>query len=52
MTASLQGEVQELALEEYLRNNFPFDNISEIKKGQRGADAIQIVRNNLQRGMR
>jgi hypothetical protein len=44
----LQGEVQELAIEEFLKNNFPFDNIMEVKKGQRGADAIQIVRNNLQ----
>src|SRR5258705_7272746 len=42
----LQGEVQELALEEMLRNNFPFDEISEVGKGVRGADCIQIVRNN------
>lgn len=42
----LQGEVQELALEELLRNNFPFDEISEVGKGIRGADCIQLVRNN------
>jgi hypothetical protein len=42
----LQGEVQELALEEMLRNNFPFDEISEVGKGVRGADSIQTVRNN------
>ena len=43
----LQGEVQELALEELLRSNFPFDIISEVGKGVRGADCIQTVRNNL-----
>ncbi len=42
----LQGEVQELALEELLRANFPFDEISEVGKGVRGADCIQLVRNN------
>lgn len=41
----LQGEVQELALEELLRNAFPFDVISEVGKGVRGADCIQTVRN-------
>lgn len=39
----LQGEVQELAIEEYLRNSFPFDEITEIKKGARGGDCLQIV---------
>lgn len=42
----LQGEIQELALEELLRSNFPFDSISEVGKGIRGADCIQTVRNN------
>lgn len=41
----LQGEVQELALEELLRHSFPFDIVSEVGKGVRGADCIQIVRN-------
>lgn len=41
----LQGEVQELILEELLRNNFPFDEIGEVGKGIRGADCIQTVRN-------
>ncbi len=41
----LQGEVQELALEELLRHSFPFDLISEVGKGVRGADCIQTVRN-------
>jgi len=39
----LQGEVQELAIEEYLRATFPLDTIHEIKKGARGADALQEV---------
>ena len=39
----LQGEVQELAIEEYLEAKFPFDVIEEIKKGARGADCIQVV---------
>jgi len=41
----LQGEVQELALEELLKVAFPFDVISEVGKGVRGADCIQTVRN-------
>jgi len=41
----LQGEVQELALEELLKTAFPFDTISEVGKGVKGADAIQTVRN-------
>jgi len=42
----LQGEVQELALEELLKTAFPFDEISEVSKGKRGADCIQTIRNN------
>ena len=41
----LQGEVQELMLEELLTVTFPFDKIEEVGKGVRGADCIQIVRN-------
>ncbi len=40
----LQGEVQELAIEEWLRSNFPLDTIDEIKKGARGADCLQKIR--------
>lgn len=43
----LQGEVQEIALEELLRASFPCDTISEVGKGVRGADAIQMVKNHL-----
>lgn len=39
----LQGEVLELAIEDYLRANFPLDTIEEVKKGARGGDCIQIV---------
>jgi hypothetical protein len=39
----LQGEVQELAIEEWLVAQFPLDTIDEIKKGARGGDCIQTV---------
>ncbi|MFL5765471.1 MAG: DUF2130 domain-containing protein [Bacteroidia bacterium] len=39
----LQGEIQELAIEEWIKNNFPFDTLEEIKKGARGADCLQII---------
>lgn len=39
----LQGEVQELAIEEWLVQAFPLDTIEEIKKGARGGDCIQVV---------
>jgi len=38
-----QGEVQELAIEEWLAAKFPLDTIQEIKKGERGADCLQMV---------
>ena len=42
----LQGESQEILLEEILQENFPFDLIEEVGKGVEGADCIQTVRNN------
>lgn len=39
----LQGEVMELAIEEWLASQFPLDTIDEIKKGANGADCMQIV---------
>lgn len=39
----MQGEVQELGIEEWLSTKFPLDTIQEIKKGERGADCLQIV---------
>jgi hypothetical protein len=47
----LQGEVQELAIEEYLQQNFPLDEISEIKKGARGGDCIQTIHTRLNRNI-
>lgn len=44
----MQGEVQELALEELLAHTYPFDNITEVGKGIRGADCIQNVVNRRQ----
>jgi len=41
----LQGEAQELLLEEILQENFPFDLIEEVGKGVEGADCIQVIRN-------
>jgi len=43
----LQGEVQELALEQLLTGAFPFDLVTEVGKGVRGADAILSVRNKM-----
>ncbi|MFD0797201.1 DUF2130 domain-containing protein [Maribacter chungangensis] len=39
----LQGEVQELAMEEWLALQFPLDTIDEVKKGANGADCLQTV---------
>ena len=39
----LQGEVMELAMEEWLEKSFPLDTIDEIKKGALGADCLQTV---------
>ncbi len=41
----LQGEVQELYLQEKLQENFPEDEIKEVPKGVEGADVLQIVKN-------
>jgi hypothetical protein len=43
----LQGEAQELLLEELLRDHFPYDTVGEVGKGVEGADCIQTVRNHL-----
>lgn len=43
----LQGEAQELVLEEMLRDTHRFDTIEEIKKGENGADILQVVHNRL-----
>jgi hypothetical protein len=43
----MQGEIQELAIEEWLASEFPLDTIEEIKKGARGGDSMQIVNTRL-----
>ena len=39
----LQGEVQELELENLLRAKFPFDNMEPVAKGEFGGDVLQRV---------
>ncbi|MBC9932389.1 DUF2130 domain-containing protein [Chitinophaga qingshengii] len=46
-STQLQGEAQELVLEEMLRTTFPFDEVTPVGKGVRGADCVQLVRNAL-----
>lgn len=43
----LQGEVYELELEKVLSGKFHTDKIEPVPKGMRGADCIQIIRNNM-----
>lgn len=40
----LQGEVLEVAMEELLRQHFPFDEITPVPKGIHGGDVVQTVR--------
>lgn len=40
----LQGEAQELVLEELLRGAFPYDAIEPVAKGVHGGDVLQTVR--------
>ena len=42
----LQGEAQELRLEDILRHRFIYDAISPVAKGERGGDVLQRVINN------
>lgn len=42
-SVQLQGEVQEETIEDFLKKKYPLDDIVEIKKGQSGADTLQIV---------
>lgn len=44
-----QGEVLEIVLEELLRSEFPYDEISPVPKGISGADIIQKVNDKLGR---
>lgn len=40
-----QGEALEIDIEAMLKTRFPLDDIRPVKKGARGADVVQIVRN-------
>lgn len=39
-----QGEAQELAIEKWLTESFPSDEVAEIQKGMRGADCLHVVK--------
>ena len=41
-----QGEAAELIIEDALKVAFPQDDVMEVKKGQKGADCILVVKNN------
>lgn len=43
----LQGEVLELELKNILQKEFTYDEIKDVPKGVKGADLIQIVKNDL-----
>lgn len=43
----IQGDIQEEDLKETISHAFPFDSISDVATGVKGADLIQEVRNNL-----
>lgn len=45
----LQGEVLELELENVLKREFPIDEIKPVGKGIKGADVLQVVKNNFGR---
>ena len=42
-SVELQGEVQEERLQDFLRSNFPDDEVEEIKKGAKGGDCILTI---------
>jgi hypothetical protein len=44
-STQVQGEAQEIVIEEFLQVSFPSDIIDEIKKGSRGADVLHKVFN-------
>lgn len=45
-SSQLVGEIQELEIENMLKKLYQSDEIIEVKKGQKGADIIQIVKTN------
>lgn len=45
----MQGEVQELAIEEFLSSTFARDQVQEVSKGKRGGDCVHVIRNEYHR---
>ncbi|MFH1824550.1 MAG: DUF2130 domain-containing protein [Candidatus Firestonebacteria bacterium] len=45
-SVQLQGEIQELEIENILKTFYPIDEITGVEKGQKGADILQTIRNN------
>ena len=44
-STEVQGEVQEELIEDFLRRKFPSDDVTPIKKGERGGDCIMTLHN-------
>ncbi len=44
-SSEVQGEVQEELIEDFLRRKFPLDDVTPIKKGERGGDCIMTLHN-------
>lgn len=44
-SVEIQGEVQEELLQDFLKDKFPEDNVTEIKKGAKGGDCILSINN-------
>ena len=42
-SVQLQGEAGELIIEEWLKDRFKLDDVTEIKKGENGADCLQTI---------
>lgn len=42
-STQLQGEAQEILLEEILQQAFPFDKVGEVPKGKKGADCLLLI---------
>lgn len=45
----MQGEVQELAIENFLETTFSRDEIEEVSKGKRGGDCVHVVKDDFNR---
>jgi hypothetical protein len=43
----LAGEVKEIELRDFLKATFPIDSIEDVPSGLKGADVMQIVKNNI-----